>query len=117
VIAAPAAAYVGTEHINIRRLDAIFDEHVPAGTRPFLKIDTQGYEPLVLAGGSGCMDRIRGIQVEMSLVPLYAGETLFSEMVARIEQLGFTLMSLEQGMCDPQTGQWQQCDGVFFRAP
>jgi FkbM family methyltransferase len=114
--AAPAARYVGNEVVQIRRLDGVFDEYVRPGERVLLKIDTQGYEPQVIDGAAGCINRIAGIQVEMSLVPLYAGERLFSEIVTKIERLGFTLMSLEQGLCDAATGQWQQCDGVFFRS-
>jgi hypothetical protein len=51
----------------------------------------------------------------MSLVPLYRGETLFTEMIAMLTQVGFTLMAVEPDFSDPTTGQLLQLDGVFFR--
>ncbi|MCI0471576.1 MAG: class I SAM-dependent methyltransferase, partial [Candidatus Aminicenantes bacterium] len=56
-----------------------------------------------------------GIQIEASLVPQYKGETLLPEMVRYAGKLGFTLMSIEPGFHDPDTGQLLQADLIFFR--
>lgn len=37
----------------------------------WLKIDTQGYEREVLKGASRLMPRVRALECELSLVPLY----------------------------------------------
>ena len=55
----------------------------------FLKIDAQGYEAEVLAGAAGLLERLAGIQLEMSLVPLYEGERAFRAMLDELAALGF----------------------------
>lgn len=74
--AAPDSKYVAKEVISVKTLDSLFDKHVAAGEKVFLKIDTQGYTKHVLNGANNSMSRISGVFVEMSLVPLYAGEPL-----------------------------------------
>jgi len=45
-----------------------------------LKIDTQGFEMAVASGrGNACCPRVRGLQLEMSLVPLYEGQGTLTE--------------------------------------
>lgn len=112
----PHARTVGTERIQIRRLDSIMPELVAAGDRPFLKIDAQGYERAIIAGAGSRLRDFVGIQMELSLIPLYAGETLLAPMVLHMETLGFVLMSIEPGFCDTRTGQLLQTDCVFFPA-
>lgn len=113
--AAAASSYVGEESITVRRLDDVFDQYVQTGEVPFLKLDVQGYELHVLEGATGIIDRIAGIQAEMSLVPLYQDAPLYSEVVAWANAHGFSLMGLEPGFAHPTTGRLLQVDGVFFR--
>jgi FkbM family methyltransferase len=113
--AAPHSEYVGTEDVRVRRLDAVFDEYRRGARRVYLKVDTQGWEREVLAGGARALEQIVGMQLEMSLVPLYAGQALFSDLMELVTRRGFTLMSLEPGFADERTGQLLQVDGVFFR--
>jgi hypothetical protein len=54
------------------------------------------------------------VQLELPLVPLYGSEALFADMVRLMEERGFTLMSVEPGLCDPTSGQLLELDGVFF---
>jgi FkbM family methyltransferase len=115
VNAAACSSFVGRESITVRRLDCVFDEYVEPGEVSFLKVDVQGYEAHVLAGSTGVVDRIAGIQAEMSLVPLYEGAPLWTEIVAWATDHGFLLMGLEPGFAHPATGQLLQVDGIFFR--
>lgn len=114
--AAPRSAYVGAEEVHVRRLDAVFDEYGRDARRVYLKVDTQGWEREVLAGGERALKQIVGLQLEMSLVPLYEGQVLFADLLEFATRRGFTLMSLEPGFADERTGQLLQVDGVFFRA-
>jgi FkbM family methyltransferase len=114
--AAPCSAYVGTEEVRVVRLDTVFDEYRREARCVYVKVDTQGFEREVLAGGARVLDQIAGLQLEMSLVPLYGGQTLFSDLLELVSKRGFTLMSLEPGFADERTGQLLQVDGVFFRA-
>ncbi len=106
---------VHQQEVDVRRLDAIFDELASPGARQFLKVDAQGYEKNILEGASGCLSRIVGIQLEMSLQRAYAGEVLFPEMLFMMEDLGFVLMSLDSINVNGDTGRIRQVDGLFFR--
>ena len=115
--AAINSAVVASAPTTIRRLDGVFDEYVHPGDVNFLKLDVQGYEMRILEGATGVMDRIVGLQVELSLVPMYEGGPLFGEVVEWAAIHGFALMGLEPGFRHPKTGRLLQVDGVFFREP
>ncbi|MGO4255636.1 FkbM family methyltransferase [Marmoricola sp. RAF53] len=112
--AAPQVTYTGSETIRVERLDDHFDE-ITAGARGvYLKIDTQGFERQVLRGAAKSLPRIAGLQLELSLVPLYDGGGLIDEMISWAYGEGFRLVGMEQGWAAPD-GAILQMDGVFFR--
>jgi FkbM family methyltransferase len=112
----PNMRYVDSEQVETRRLDECFEEIVGTGKTVFLKIDTQGFERQVLDGASGVLDRIDGLQLELSWVPQYAGEKPAEEMIAWIRSLGFTPYWFLHGHRDFSTMQLIQFDGLFFRS-
>ncbi len=116
VKAVPESKYVSQEKITIRKLDNIFEKYEQHGKNFFLKIDTQGFEKEVINGSFLSLSKIAGIQVEMSLVALYEGESMFEDLKRLIESLGFELYSLEPGFSDPDTGKLMQIDGIFFKS-
>ena len=111
----PSAAASGTELVKVRALDDIFDEFVGPNDRAFLKIDTQGFERAVLDGARNSLPRIAGLQVELSLIPLYEGEALWRELVDRLAGEGFDLRFVLPGYYDRHLHRMLQIDGVFFR--
>lgn len=113
--AAPQATYVGTERIEVRPLDAVFDSVCAGARRIYLKIDTQGYEQQVLRGAARSLEAIDTVQLEMSLVPLYEGQALFPELQADMNGRGYTLVALENAFGDGRTGQLLQVDAIFHR--
>jgi FkbM family methyltransferase len=115
--AAPKSAYVGMESVTVRRLDGIIDQYCAASERVFLKIDTQGYEAAVLRGAEQSLARCLGVQLEMSIAPLYQGELLLPELIGEMAKRGFALMDLKPGFFDPRSGKLLQLDGLFFRHP
>lgn len=116
VKSAPVSAYVGKEEITVSRLDSVFSKYHRPGDRTFLKLDAQGYERRILEGASLSLPDILGIQLEMSIEPLYSGEMPYLEMLTYLAGLGFILVSVEPGHGDPVTGRMLQMDGIFFRA-
>lgn len=114
LIAAPQVGYVGTETVEVERLDAVAPDHLSTQSRAFLKIDTQGFEREVLEGGQETLRQCVGLQLELSFVPLYDGGMLVDEAVTMAYAAGFHLVALEPGFADPG-GQLLQSDGVFFR--
>jgi FkbM family methyltransferase len=115
VQSAPAAAFVGREEIRIETLASALQTHARESQRPFVKIDTQGYEREILEGAGASFERVLGVQVEMSLARMYEGEATFGEMLAYLEARGFVLFGVEASHTDPRTGRVLQLDGTFFR--
>ena len=115
--ALPEANYIGTEEAPIYRLDSLAPTLLRPSDVAFLKIDVQGYEKQVLAGGKSTVkDRCVGLQLELSLLPLYEGGMLIREALDLVYSLGFTLTGLLPGFTDLRNGRMLQADGIFFRA-
>jgi FkbM family methyltransferase len=72
--------------------DLMAREKVPAVD--LLKLDLQGAERLVLAGGAEVLDQVRVIYTEVFFEPLYAGAWLFWEMNQFLSGRGFKLCGL-----------------------
>lgn len=114
--AASNARYIGKEAISIRTLDAVYQKYCDSGSRVFLKIDAQGFTRKILEGGERCLETILGLQIEMSLVPLYEGEPLIAELVSFLQAKGFTPIYVFPEFFDNKTGQQLQVNGLFFRS-
>jgi FkbM family methyltransferase len=114
--AAPDSAYVTSEMVRISRLDSIGATYIDKTTHNvFLKIDAQGFERQVLEGAQGILSKVRGIQLELSLVPLYRGQALFKELLDKLDSLGFDLCDVSPAFIDEEKARLLQIDGVFFR--
>lgn len=111
---APESKYIGTEEIEIRTLNEVFQSFHQKGNKVMLKIDTQGYEKNVLIGSEEVLEQITLIQLEMSLVQLYQDEALYREIIDYLDEKGFTLISLENGFSDAKTKHLLQVDGIFL---
>jgi hypothetical protein len=121
--AAPHSAYLQKEKVPLRRLDDLLADHLAdhlAAATPsrcvFLKLDVQGYESQVLAGATQLLNHTLAVQLEMSLLPLYEGETLMPQMHAAMTTKGFDLWDLEPSFRDPTTGRLLQIDAIFLRS-
>lgn len=113
--AAPSSVYVGSELVPIRKLDTLEKDYMENANSIFLKIDVQGFEKQVLEGASALFPRIKGLQLELSLVPLYEGQALYKEIIEQMALLGFEIYAIYPGFSDMKTGRMLQMDGVFFR--
>ena len=113
---APESDYINKQAVQVRKLDSIFSQYYKPGDNILLKIDTQGFEKNVLEGAAQSLQKIKGIQLEMSVVELYQGEMLYHEMTGYLKERGFELYSLENGFWNKKTGQLLQVDGIFFRS-
>lgn len=114
--AAPTSHYVSKQITRLQRLDEFDHNLIKNCKSKFLKIDTQGYEKNILDGAAGLLPEIHGIQIEMSLVPLYQGQALYQEMIKILSSVGFNLWNIVPGFSDPKSGRLLQMDGVFFRS-
>jgi FkbM family methyltransferase len=113
--AAPGTAIVDTQAVMVMRLDDLAVPALAAMHRPFLKIDVQGAEMAVLRGAPETLSRCVGLQVELTLEPLYAGQALWREVIDLLAARGFVTWDLQPIFSDPASGRLLQMDGVFFR--
>jgi hypothetical protein len=114
--AIPRAFGTGEETVALRRLDGILDRFVAPTERLFLKLDTQGSEMAILDGAAATIDRLAGMQIELSLIPLYAGEAAYLEVLRHVEARGFDAHLFTAGYFSKRLNRQLQMDGVFFRA-
>lgn len=112
---APESRYVGTERVEVKRLDDIYPSVVLDARSVYLKVDTQGFERPVIDGARGSLPMIGTIQLELSLVPLYEGEALFPEMLNFMREAGYRLVALEPTFANRASGELLQVDGIFRR--
>jgi FkbM family methyltransferase len=109
--AAPHATIVGSETVPVVRLDDV----ALAAQRPFLKMDVQGAELLVLRGAQEFVQTVLAVEAEMSLAELYAGQPLIDDVVIELRRLGFVLTHLEPEFADGRTGELLSVNGIFRR--
>ena len=110
------SAYIGSEKVKLCRLDQIVKEYLNDDTTSiFLKIDVQGFERQVLEGATQILPRVHGIQLEMSLIPLYKNQPLYQEIIEIMKELGYELHAVLPGFTDFKSGRLLQMDGIFFR--
>lgn len=115
VESSPSSKCIGKEIVKVHRLDALDELVITAARRIYLKIDTQGYEKPVLLGAKGIMHKVVGVQLEMSVIPLYEGQALFQELLTWLDDAGFEMWGVVPGFMNQTTGRMLQFDGIFFR--
>lgn len=101
-----------TENIVVRRLDDIFNE-IKAKKNILLKIDTQGYEEMVIRGGQNTIKQAQFIIIENSYVPLYEGQALFDSIYERLKTLGFEYAGALHQKINKETGEVIFEDSIF----
>ena len=68
---APESKIIGKENVQVFPLDVLGTEYIKQSKNIFLKIDVQGFEQNVLKGAEKMISIAKGIEMEISLVPLY----------------------------------------------
>ena len=82
--------------VQVRRLDDCMEEiRAEFGSRrPYLKLDTQGFDLEVVKGGSRSMTEFVGLQLEASVKPIYHGSPGFVTSIEAVKSLGFELSGI-----------------------
>jgi FkbM family methyltransferase len=88
-----ASAVAGAEQVEVRTLKECWDAELGdlEKHRPFLKLDTQGWELEVLRGAGDVLERLAGLQVETPVTPIYQDVPAFGQAVEHVIDLGFGL--------------------------
>ena len=115
LLGSPESFFIGSEMIKVFKLDNVASNYIKPENFVFLKIDVQGYEFEVLEGAHKTLPFVRGMQIEISMEPLYKKQLIFKEMLNYIEQLGYELWDIQPCFRDKLTGKLLQFDGIFVR--
>jgi FkbM family methyltransferase len=112
----PKTAGSRTETITIARLDDIAKD-IEIQEPLFLKLDVQGFEDKVIAGGRETFKRASLILIETSFVELYEGQPLFGDIHRMLSELGFSYHGAAAEHRNPKTGELLYQDSIFVRQP
>jgi len=114
---APESKIIGKEKVQVYPLDEIGANYATSAKNIFIKIDVQGFEQEVLKGAESIIGKAKGIEIEISLVPLYENQNwLLPQILEYMTKKGFTLTSIVPAFTDHETGKVLQCNGIFFRS-
>lgn len=100
-------------HVNTVRLDDIASElkiHKPL----LVKVDVQGFEDRVIAGGMSIIKQADIIIIELSIEQLYEGQPLFDSIYQTLVKLGFQYRGNYDQLYSPNDGSVLQVDGIFI---
>jgi FkbM family methyltransferase len=106
---------VGTEQVQLARLDGVYSNFVDKQSRIYLKIDVQGHEKEVIAGASGMWNQIVAMQIEISFSEIYSGQPTGFWFVDDAVRMGLSIYGISNGWREPKTGKLLQADVFFIR--
>jgi FkbM family methyltransferase len=102
------------EMIEVRRLSDVVRE-LNLRDPLLLKLDVQGFEDKVIAGGEDVVARAKIIIIEVSFQSLYEGGPLFDDMYQLLKEHGFTYNGNFEQLLSPKDGRILQADAIFCR--
>ena len=112
---AAGARAVGTEPVEVRRLDEVLSA-VDIVRPALLKLDVQGYELLALRSCGDLLRQFDQVYVEVSFITLYQGQSLAGEIVQFLFGHGFLITAVNNPVFD-RMGRCLQADFLFRQAP
>ena len=103
--------------VELRRLGGMLDELLDGlkRPRPFLKLDTQGFDLDVFAGAGDRIADFVGLQSEVALMEIYKGMPRMPEALAAYESAGFEIAALYPVSRQTRTARVLEYDCVMVR--
>ena len=82
--------------VPVKRLDTLFSNYKNKYdfNNVFLKLDTQGFDLEVFEGTSNILEYIKGVQTEVSFMPLYKNAPTFEKSLKVFRENGFDVSGL-----------------------
>ncbi|MDB5143826.1 MAG: hypothetical protein JWQ66_2539 [Mucilaginibacter sp.] len=100
-----------TSKVQVKHLDGLELNLV----EPILiKIDVQGFEDKVIAGGMAAIKRAKVIIIEVSFKELYEKQPLFIDIYRTLTQLNFRYHGNLEQLLSPHNGEILQADAIFI---
>jgi FkbM family methyltransferase len=110
----PFTARSTAVEVEMARLDDLADR-LELADDVLVKIDVQGYEDRVLAGGAATLRRARVALVETSFAALYEGQARHRDVQRTLEDWGFEYRGALDQLVSAQTGEVLAADSLFVR--
>ena len=110
----PVSADHTSQTVEVKRLDDVLKEFT-LQPEIAIKIDVQGYEDKVIAGGPETIARAKAIIVEVSFRELYEGQPLFERIFQLLNAEGFRYMGNLYQLLNPKDGSPLQADALFVK--
>lgn len=99
--------------VAVTRLDTFTKQH-SIGQIDLLKIDVQGAECRVLAGGSETLKNTNVLVLEISFFDYYEHQTTFMDVEKILSPLGFRLFSISEISNNPMNGRTDCAEVVYL---
>jgi FkbM family methyltransferase len=103
------------EKVVIKRLDDVTGA-LDLAENILIKIDVQGFEDKVIAGGLNTIQRAKLLIIELSFESLYDGQPLFDTIYQTMKQVGFEYHGNFGQLLNPIDGNILQADGLFIKS-
>jgi len=106
------------EKVPMRRLSEMMEMFFASigVARPFLKLDTQGYDLEVFLGAGERIHDLIGLQCELSLIPLYAGMPTIEDALTVFRAAGFDVTGFFPVAVENATARLLEVDCVMIRS-
>ena len=103
--------------VQVRRLDGMLDELLEDldSPRPYLKLDTQGFDLDVFAGAGERIGEFAGMQSELALMQVYEGMPRLPEALPIYEAAGFDVAAMYPVSRQGKTARVLEFDCVMVR--
>ncbi len=103
-----------SEKIQIKRLDEVA-QNLNLAKEILIKVDVQGFEHKVLAGGLQTFSLAKAVIMEVSFVKLYEGQPSFDELYTNLKNLGFEYRGSLEQKNDKHSGAVISEDSLFIK--
>jgi len=80
-----------------------------------IKLDTQGFESFVIAGGRQVFSKTALVIMEAAFRPLYQKQSVYDEVVPQLKNLGFAIKAVAAGYYNRLSGELIEVDVLFER--
>ena len=110
----PKTAHAKEITIQVKRLDDVANQ-LELGSRILVKIDVQGFEGKVIAGGKQTIEKARVVIVETSIESMYEGDSSFHDIYTMMLSMGFCYRGSFEQLIDAETNRILQQDAVFVK--
>ena len=100
---------------RLTTLDALMAGNLVEGSHPFIKIDVQGLEMQVIAGGGETLSKASGVSIELALRRIYEGEPGYLEVLSALDSVGLVPVFFSHVTSKRRMRPEFQMDAVLLR--